>query len=82
MNEIQSIWIRPLSIKDIPSPSIVFDKGVCALLDNNSLVAQKNMRGFRWDDIDNKFYYHYKEVLAWTYCITKDELSLLSKMST
>lgn len=74
MEDLNSKWIVPNDINTKPEPKIVFKKGICALLSNDTLICQKDMHGLYWDYDKSKLYYYYREVIAWTYCISMSDI--------
>lgn len=67
-------WTIPSSRETIPNPKIVLEKGVIALLSNGRIQYQKDMRGFYWEEKDEKFVYNYSDVVAWMYAPSVDEV--------
>lgn len=67
-------WTIPSSRETIPNPKIVLEKGMIALLSNGRVQYQKDMRGFYWEEKDEKFVYNYSDVVAWMYAPSVDEV--------
>lgn len=67
-------WTIPTSRETTPKISEIKEKGFIALLSDGSVRCQKDLKGFYWESDDNKFVYLYKEVVAWMYAPSVDEV--------
>lgn len=71
---LRNLWTIPTSRETTPKITEIKEKGFIALLSDGSVRYQKDLKGFYWESDDNKFVYLYKEVVAWMYAPTVEEV--------